>query len=118
LYKEFIIFLGTENLQKTSDFYENILEMPLYKDQKGICMIFTVNAQSKIGFCKHMPIIYKDKSPIITLVVDNVDEVYKKLLENKIEIEDRPKVNPTFNIYHFFFKDPNGYTIEVQKFLE
>ena len=35
-----------------------------------------------------------------------------------IEIPNPPKINSKFNIYHFFFKDPNGYTLEVQKFLD
>lgn len=118
MYIEFITFLGTKNLQKTSHFYQNILELPLYKDQKGICKIFSITAESKIGFCKHMPVIFEEKCPILTLIVDDVDAVYKKLLDNDIAIEDAPKYNPTFNIYHSFFKDPNGYTIEVQKFLE
>jgi len=96
-FKESITFLGTKDLKKTSFFYQNILELTLYKDQ-GYFLIFNINYQSKIGFCKHISIVYDDKSPIITLVTEEVDEQY-------------------FNIYHFFFKDPNGYTIEIQKFL-
>jgi len=110
--------LGTKDLQASSHFYQNILRMPLYKDQKGICKIFTITAESKIGFCLHMPVTFKEKSPIITLIVDDVDKVYQELLDKNVEVIEAPKYNPTFNIYHFFFQDPNGYTIEVQRFLE
>jgi len=49
--------------------------LTLYKDQ-GYCLIFNINYQSKIGFCKHISIVYDDKSPIITLVTEEVDEQY------------------------------------------
>ncbi|MFW9882525.1 MAG: VOC family protein, partial [Candidatus Thorarchaeota archaeon] len=74
--------------------------------------------QSKIGFCEHMPAVYKDKSPIITLVTEDVDVIYNQLIKLGVHITDKPKENPKFNIYHFFFRDPNGYTIEIQKFLD
>ena len=117
MFKEFITFLGTKDLNKTSDFYQNILGLTLYKDQK-ICLIFNINKQSKIGFCEHLPVGHDIKSPIITLVTEEVDEVYNKLINKGLKIVESPKLNKKFNIYHFFFKDPNGYTIEIQRFLE
>ena len=116
-YDEFITFLGTKDLKVTSNFYQNILGLTLYKDQK-VCLIFNITKQSKIGFCEHIPVIHDEKSPIITLVTEKVDEVYTKLVKNGLKISERPKLNQKFDIYHFFFKDPNGYTIEVQKFLK
>jgi len=116
-FNDFITFLGTEDLKKTSQFYQNILGLTLYKDQKA-CLIFHINKQSKIGFCEHIPVIHDNKSPIITLVTENVDYVYNNLIEKGLTIEESPRLNEKFNIYHFFFKDPNGYTIEIQRFLE
>ena len=118
MYKEFILFLGTKNMESTSDFYQNILNMPLYKDQEGICKIFTISKESKLGFCSHMPVKFKDKCPIITLIVKDVDKMYQELLSKDVEINEAPKHNAKFNIYHFFLEDPNGYTIEIQKFLD
>ncbi|MFX0146872.1 MAG: VOC family protein [Candidatus Hodarchaeota archaeon] len=115
--QEFITFLGTKNLNNTAYFYQNVLGLKLYKDQ-GLCKIFNVTKESKIGFCSHMPIISADKGPILTLVVENVEEFYEKLINLGQEIPNPPKINPKFNIYHFFFYDPNGYTLEIQKFLD
>ena len=117
MFKEFITFLGTIDLKLTSDFYQNILGLTIYKDQ-DVCIIFNINSQSKIGFCTHIPVIYGEKSPIITLVTDEVDEIYNKLIKRGVEIKEKPKKNQKFNIYHFFFNDPNGYTVEIQKFLD
>jgi len=116
-FDEFITFLGTENLKKTSELYQNGLGLELYKDQ-GLCKIFHITKESKIGFCSHMPVIFKEKSPILTLVVKNVDETYNRLISKGIEIPNPPNINSKFNIYHFFFKDPNGYILEIQKFLD
>ena len=91
-FKEFITFLGTKDLNKTSNFYQNVIGLTLYKDQ-GMCLIFNVNNQSKLGFCKHMTPIHKGKSPIITFIADNVDEIYSKLIESGINIKDKPKIN-------------------------
>ena len=116
-FNEFITFLGTNDLKKTAFFYQNILGLTIYKDQK-ICLIFHINKQSKIGFCEHLPVIHDRKSPIITLVTEDVDEVYINLIKKGLKIAESPKLNEKFKIYHFFFKDPNGYTIEIQRFLE
>ncbi|MFW9826728.1 MAG: VOC family protein [Candidatus Thorarchaeota archaeon] len=117
MFKEFITFLGTKDLKVTSNFYIDKLGLTLYKDQ-GECVIFNINKQSKIGFCKHISIFHSEKSPIITLVTDHVDEEFSKLVKKGVNIIEKPKFNQKFGIYHFFFKDPNGYTIEIQKFLE
>ncbi|MBY9019646.1 MAG: VOC family protein [Candidatus Lokiarchaeota archaeon] len=116
-FNEFITFLGTKDLKKTSNFYQNILGLTIYKDQK-ICLIFNINNQSKIGFCEHIPVIHDEKSPIITLITDEVDDIFNELVNHGLKIAEKPKLNKKFNIYHFFFKDPNGYTIEIQHFLE
>ncbi|MFX0002059.1 MAG: VOC family protein [Candidatus Hermodarchaeota archaeon] len=116
-FKESITFLGTKDLEKTSQFYQNIIGLTLYKDQ-GVCLIFNVTINSKIGFCEHIPVVYQDKSPIITFITDDVDKIYNKLIKLKVNIKEKPKINEKFKIYHFFLKDPNGYTLEIQKFLE
>jgi predicted enzyme related to lactoylglutathione lyase len=116
-YEDFITFFGTENLEETTNFYQNVLGLELYKDQ-GICKIFTATLTGKIGFCEHMKVVLEEKSPIITFIFENVDELYQKLVKNGIQIENPPKMDLKFNIYHFFFKDPNGYTIEIQRFID
>jgi predicted enzyme related to lactoylglutathione lyase len=116
-FNEFITFFGTEDLNTTSNFYQNILGLTLYKDQKT-CLIFNINDKSKIGFCEHMTVVLDEKSPIITFVTEEVDETYSRLVNAGLHIADKPRTNLSFHIYHFFFKDPNGYTIEIQKFLD
>lgn len=114
--QESIIFLGTNNLHRTHEFMVNTLNLKLYKDQ-GLCRIYHLTDNSKIGFCEHMAVTHEEKSPIITLIVNDVDEYYEKLMKKGVVIEKKPQINKYFKIYHFFVKDPNGYFIEIQKFL-
>ena len=116
MFKEFILFLGTDNLEETHKFYRETLGLPLYKDQK-VCKIYKINEGSSIGFCTHIKKTMNKKSPILTLIVDDVDKVYETLKAKGVSIEDGPKENLKYNIYHFFLKDNNGYTLEIQKFL-
>ncbi|MFX0020064.1 MAG: VOC family protein, partial [Candidatus Hermodarchaeota archaeon] len=95
-FDEFITFLGTVDIKKTSEFYQNGLGLELYKDQ-GLCKIFHISKESKLGFCSYMPVIFKGKSPILTLVVKNVDEIYHRLINKGIEIPNPPKINSKFN---------------------
>lgn len=116
MYKEFILFLGTENLDETDKFYRNVLDLKLYKDQKT-CRIYKINEKASIGFCTHINKTIDVKSPILTLIVEDVDKAYEIIRSKGIETESKPQKNEKFNIYHFFLKDNNGYTIEIQKFL-
>lgn len=116
MYTDTIIFLGTNDLGKSSVLCEEVLGLELYKDQTK-CRIYRINDSSAIGFCEHMEVANATKSPIITLVVNDVDFVYNKVVDKGIKAE-KPSINEYFKIYHFFFVDENGYTYEIQKFLD
>ncbi len=38
--------------------------------------------------------------------------------ERRVDIEKPPTLNPQYNIYQMFVRDPNGYLIEIQTFLD
>ena len=112
-----IVFLGTQDLQATDHFYRLTLGLELYKDQ-GVCRIYSVPGGGRIGFCTHVPVVKGDRSPIITFVVDEVDQFYHRLVAAGVVVPHAPQENARYRIYHFFTQDPNGYTLEVQRFLD
>ena len=112
-----IVFFGVKNLEETDSFYRDKLGLELYKDQ-GLCRIYRVPGGGMLGFCTHQDVISREKSPIITLLTPDVDGWYKKLKEKGVEAGEEPKSNPRFKIYHFFLRDPDGYTLEIQRFLD
>lgn len=111
-----VTFLHTADLTKTAVFYQTILGLKRVLDQ-GKCQIFQIGANAFIGFCEHFEGV-NPEGVILTLVSDQVDEWHDYLVAQNIPIEKPPTLNKTFNIYHIFLRDPNGYLIEIQRFLD
>jgi catechol 2,3-dioxygenase-like lactoylglutathione lyase family enzyme len=112
-----ITFLYTRDLEGTARFYEETLGLSLKLDQ-GSCRIYQVSPDGYLGFCR------RDDAPegaseqvIVTLVTPRVDEWYQRLSQRGIAFEKPPAENPRYNIYHCFLRDPNGYLIEIQRFV-
>lgn len=111
-----VTFLYTNDLEQSADFYANILQLPLILDQ-GACRIYRTSRDSFLGICKTDEPI-GTVNVIVTLVSTEVDKWHAYLLEKKIHIEKPPTLYEKFNIYHLFVRDPNGYLIEIQTFLD
>jgi catechol 2,3-dioxygenase-like lactoylglutathione lyase family enzyme len=62
--------------------------------------------------------LYTDFRVVITLLIDDVDGVYKLLKARGIATESNPELSEQFNVYQFFVRDPNGYLVEIQRFIE
>jgi len=112
-----VTFLYTRDLARTVRFYEQVLGLPLVLDQGG-CRIYRVSGDAFLGCCYSPEAPEKPAGLIITLATREVDLWYQRLVEQGIAIEKPPAYNPTYNIYHFFVRDPNGYLLEIQQFLD
>ncbi len=113
LFTEQITFLYTTDLAETSHFYETILRLPLALDQ-GSCRIYRINTDAYLGFCERTGA--RPEGVIITFVTEDVDSWAIHLRASDVTIEKGPAYNPTYGIYHCFFRDPNGYLLEIQRF--
>ena len=112
-----VMFLPTDDLQKIIDFYEGIFGLELVRDQK-LCRIYKTGSASYLGFCERGYTIPTDYRVVITLLMDDVDGVYKLLKAQNVTTESSPSLSERFNVYQFFVRDPNGYLLEVQRFIE
>ncbi len=107
-----LIFLRTGDLELIRDFYIGRIGMELWLDQ-GECIILK-HENFLIGFCRGEK---QEESPCITFFYDStgeVDSMYEKL---KDVSTSAPVENKNYNIYHFWAKDPEGRTLEFQRFL-
>ena len=109
-----ITFLPTLDLVATSRFYEEVLGLRLVLDQ-GRCRIYAVAGDAFIGFCQRDR-VSPTQDVILTLVTPDVDGFCQHLKGQGVRIEQDPAFNAEYRIYHFFLRDPNGYTIEMQRF--
>lgn len=110
-----ITFLHSSDLVATRQFYSEILTLALVRDQ-STCLIFEVTKSAFLGFCTHIEPIAGGRKVILTLVTEDVDQWYQRLMSTGVEVAGPPQSNPKYQIYHFFLKDPDGYWIEIQKF--
>lgn len=111
-----ITFFYTRDLQTTARFYEEVLGLRLLIDQ-GLCRIYEVSRDGWVGFCQRDEAPLQPEGMIFTIVTPDVDAWYKHLLGRGVVFEKPPEVNQQYQIYHCFLRDPNGYLIEIQRFL-
>ena len=111
-----ITFLKTRDLEATSAFYTQVMGFRLALDQ-GTCRIFAIRPGAFIGFCQ-TDATTGSPEVIFTLVFEDVDAACEALERAGAVIETRPRVNPRYQIYQCFLRDPNGYLIEIQRFLD
>lgn len=109
-----ITFCYTRDLAGTARFYEDVLALPLALDQGG-CRIYRTAGGAYLGFCGREDAA-RPAGVILTLVTDDVDGWHEKLAAAGVEFEKAPAHNPDYGIYHCFFRDPNGYLLEIQRF--
>lgn len=114
-FSQLITFLHANDLHATRHFYNEVLGLPISRDQ-GTCLIFGVTETAFLGFCEHITPINEGRKVILTLVTDKVDKWYTTIKNQGLNVISEPKHNPKFMIYHFFLKDPDGYWIEIQRF--
>ena len=112
-----VTFLYTRDLAATAAFYENVIGLALVLDQ-GSCRIYRVAGRAFLGFCERAEAPAQPQGIILTLVSDAVDAWYDYLRAQGVAFERPPQHNETYNIYHCYLRDPNGYLIEIQRFLD
>ena len=111
-----ITFCYTRDLDGTAEFWEEKLGFRTVLDQGG-CRIYQVAEKAFIGFCQRVETGTPD-GVILTLVTEDVDGWHERLKNLGVPFEKEPALNPDYNIYHCFLRDPNGYLLEIQQFLD
>jgi catechol 2,3-dioxygenase-like lactoylglutathione lyase family enzyme len=109
-----ITFLPVRDLDATHRFYHEVLELPLVIEQSG-CRVYRTVGSAYLGFCRREEVNVA-KHVIATFVTDDVDGWHRRLVEHGVETDGPPRHNPTYALYHFFARDPDGWAVEVQRF--
>jgi len=115
-----ITFLYAQDAEASWRFYEEVLELPLVRDQ-GVARIYAIDGGGAcLGICRARGPRLSDDPRIaggvmFTLVTQEV-EAWHAFLTGKGLALAAPVRSEAFGITHFFFTDPAGYTLEVQRF--
>lgn len=117
-----LIFLYAEDTETAWRFYKDVLQLKLVRDQ-GHCRIYEAapGGRALLGICRaRAPRTSRDPRAeggvMVTFVVQDVDGWYTYLKANGVAVPRAPELNTQYGVYHFFFYDPAGYTLEIQRF--
>jgi catechol 2,3-dioxygenase-like lactoylglutathione lyase family enzyme len=116
-----VTFLYAENPEECWRFYEDILELPLVQDQGAVRIYGMDGSRAFLGICKaRAPRAAENPRAvggvIFTLVTRDVEAWHAFLTAKGLSLPMGPTYSEAYRITHFFFQDPAGYTIEVQRF--
>ncbi len=122
-FEQQVTFLYVRDTEVSYRFYGETLELPLVLDQ-GLARIYRVGpGDAFLGVCKSSSVQQPplpDRAPlglIFTFVTQEVDAWYRHLLAKGVAFEKAPAENTTYKIYNCFFRDPDGYLLEIQRFM-
>ncbi len=112
-----IVFFPCNDIERTKDYYQNILGLPIHKDLGNTIWVDT--GYGYIGFVEYSPKRPPASGMCISFNLpseEDVDMMYEILSKRDvIGLKDPPVKHPLFPVYSFFLSDPEGYTLEFQK---
>lgn len=115
-----ITFLYYRDLEPIERFYGEVLGLELVEDQEW-AKIYAVGRKGFLGIVAgergfHQP--RDENAVLVTMVVDDVSGWYEYLREQGVNLLTGVKEVEEIRVRAFFLRDPGGYTLEVQEFLD
>jgi catechol 2,3-dioxygenase-like lactoylglutathione lyase family enzyme len=115
-----ITFFYYRDLEPIAHFYEEIMGFERVEDQ-GWAKIYRVNGRAFMGIVdeqRGFHRVQERNAVLLTLVVDDVWAWYNHLKSQGFEVPKEPVISDEVKVEYFFFRDPGGYVIEIQRFLK
>jgi len=111
-----ITFYYYANIHAVAPFYEDVLDFELVLDQ-GLARIYRIAGNAYFGIVdgekghlKHQP----QSATLLTIVSEDVASWHERL--TKAGVTSLSDILRGTYCEHFFFEDPAGYAIEIQRF--
>ncbi|MBR0673658.1 VOC family protein [Neoroseomonas soli] len=121
-FDQHVTFLYAEDPEASWRFYEEVLGLPLAQDQ-GSCRIYAVapGGRAFVGVCRARGPRAADNprlegGAVVTFVHQDVEGWHARLRAKGIEVASAPAYSAAYRVTSFFFRDPAGYTLEIQRF--
>ena len=114
-----ITFFYYRDLEKAAEFYEEVMGFELTIDQ-GWAKIYRVTDSAYVGVVDERRGYHRaspTKPVMVTLVVSDVDAWYQYLKDKGVKTLNEPHDIEELGLRAFLLEDPEGYVIEVQKFI-
>lgn len=121
-FDQHVTFLYAEDPEPCWRFYAEVLGLELAQDQ-GSCRIYAVapGGRAYLGVCRARGPRVTDNprvqgGAVITFVTQDVEGWHARLVAAGVTPDKAPAYSDTYRVTSFFFRDPAGYTLEVQRF--
>jgi catechol 2,3-dioxygenase-like lactoylglutathione lyase family enzyme len=111
-----ITFFYYNDIASISSFYENNLGFELVLDQ-GLAKIYRIFGNSYFGIVdgNHGHLAHQPHSAVLlTIVTDDVEDWHHRMAA--AGVDGLSEIKHGRYCDHFFFKDPAGYALEIQRF--
>ena len=117
-----IVFLPVTDIEKTLEFYRDVLGLKVPQKQGDNLYIFDTG-YGYWGFCQYgdgRKPLSGPRGVCISLNLSSNEEVMERYqqLKDSVSIYRKPERHPVFPVYSFFISDPDGYLVEYQKIAE
>ena len=109
--KRIVANIGTSNPEAAKAFYGDLLGMEIVMDH-GWIMTFATNARTTPQVSVATEGGSGTRVPDLSIEVDNLDEVYRKVTAAGIAIEYGPAVEP-WGVKRFYVRDPFGRLVNI-----
>jgi len=117
--KGVITWLYYRDLPAAMEFYEKVMGFEMEVDQ-GWSKILKIRDGAYVGLVdgEHGYHRASDTKPVILCInVRDAEAWHRMLLEKGLDLKEQSKESERLKIKVFMFKDPEGYTIEIQETL-
>ena len=111
---QLLTFLYTDDLPRSVAFYRHVMDLTAVIDQ-GRVVIFQVNAGAYLGI-SDLPNRPRGTDGVMVSFVRDVDATYAKLTARGVAFDGPPALYMEGTVYGAFFRDPDGYRLEMQEF--
>lgn len=109
-----ITFLYTDDLPRMVSFYRDVMGLRPVIDQ-GAAVIFQVNEGAYLGV-SDLPHRPRGTDGVMVTFVRAVDAEHERLKALGVAFEGPPGLLMGGTVYAAFFRDPEGYRLEIQEF--
>ena len=117
-----VTFLYAADAEASWRFYEEAMRLGLVQDQ-GTCRIYAAGAGTEgfLGVCRARAPRASDEpraegGVVFTFVTPEVEGWRDFLAARGVAVPERVAYSEAYRVTHFFFRDPAGYLLEVQRF--
>jgi catechol 2,3-dioxygenase-like lactoylglutathione lyase family enzyme len=114
-FEQNVVWLYTDDLDRLAAFYRDVLELPEVLDQ-GICRVFRVSPTGFLGVCNKAGRPRGTRGMMFTFLVEDVEAAYAHFRAKGVVFDGPPDMSGGRTVYSCFFRDPEGYWLELQEF--